>query len=96
MAVNGSLQDGKKGGTGKRGETRPDEEDGGMVKGRKRRLDYTSPAAESLFGRNRFFITESFIDFIPNCTFARASVKFIKIARPFGATFAVTLPFAIG
>lgn len=47
--------------------------DGGMVEGRKRRLDYTSLAAQSLFGRNRFFITESFIGFIPNCTFGEPS-----------------------
>lgn len=34
---------------------------GGWVqaKRQKRRLDYTSPAARSLFGRNRFFITKS-------------------------------------
>jgi len=30
------------------------------TKRQKRRLDYTSPAARSLFGRNRFFITKSF------------------------------------
>lgn len=29
------------------------------TKRQKRRLDYTSPAARSLFGRNRFFITKS-------------------------------------
>lgn len=61
--------------------------DGGMVEGRKRRLDYTSLAAQSLFGRNRFFITESFIGFIPNCTFGEPSLKLIKIVRPFGTAF---------
>lgn len=39
------------------------------AKRQKRRLDYTSPAARSLFGRNRFFITKSLTGFIPNCTF---------------------------
>lgn len=29
------------------------------AKRQKRRLDYTSPAAQSLFDRNRFFITKS-------------------------------------
>lgn len=42
----------------------------GTAKRQKRRLDYTSPAARSLFGRNRFFITKSLTGFIPNCTFA--------------------------
>lgn len=57
---------------------------GGTVNGRKRRLDYTSPAAESLFGPNRFFITESFIDFVPNCTFAVALWNSSRsIVRPF-------------
>lgn len=31
----------------------------GTAKRQKRRLDYTSPAARSLFDRNRFFITKS-------------------------------------
>lgn len=52
-----------------------------VAKRQKRRLDYTSPAARSLFGRNRFFITKSLTGFIPNCTFAATLVKLIEISR---------------
>lgn len=54
---------------------------GWVAKRQKRRLDYTSPAAWSLFGRNRFFITKSLTGFIPNCTFAATLVKLIEISR---------------
>jgi len=61
------MDEGQRGGEGK-GDKKGQ---GGMgtAKRQKRRLDYTSPAARSLFGRNRFFITKSLTGFIPNCTF---------------------------
>lgn len=52
--------EGERDGRGERDE-REDKKGPGVGTGerQKRRLDYTSPAARSLFDRNRFFITKS-------------------------------------
>ena len=51
------------------------------TKRQKRRLDYTSPAARSLFGRNRFFITKSFVGLYTKLYIRRPPVKLTGIPR---------------
>lgn len=81
--IKGQREDEMDGEGGRGGEDEGEDKKGPGVdttKRQKRRLDYTSPAARSLFGRNRFFITKSFAGLIPNCTFATL-VKLTGIAR---------------